>query len=144
MRRFRLHLALLGLLEDKLERVTVAYDVPAEELAALCQRFNPARLEVIVHQHVPMFHLEYRFDDSDGWHGHFHRVRDRNGADHAVLTDPAGRTTIFSDRPESCAGRLAELRCLGLRHFRIELLAEDPRQIKALLDRFAHRFVACP
>ena len=40
-------------------RVTVAYDCSPEQILALCNAVPPESLEVVVRQHIPMFHTQH-------------------------------------------------------------------------------------
>jgi U32 family peptidase len=105
-------------------------------------------LEVVVHQHIPMFHTAYCLaaacvgtaDDCRGCDRPCERfdleLRDRLGIDHPLLTDPAGRCTIFNARPQSAAELWPELTRLGLGHYRIELLREPAGETHALLSAY--------
>jgi putative protease len=116
-----------------------AYDLSFAELERLLQDVDPARAEVVVHQHIPMFHTEYcvyakllstgtSFRDC-GRPCERHKValQDRTGQEHPVLVDVGCRNTVFSAQPNSVADDLPRLQALGVRRFRIELLREDAR-----------------
>src|SRR5207253_2282770 len=42
-----------------LARLTPSYDLSWEQLTALLGRIDPGLFEVVVHQHMPMFHMEH-------------------------------------------------------------------------------------
>jgi hypothetical protein len=79
----------------------------------LCWCHRAARLEAIVHQHLPIFHTEHcvfcRFLSSGDSHldcGHpcesnaLH-LRDGSGRDHLVLADEGCRNTVFNAQAQS-------------------------------------------
>jgi U32 family peptidase len=53
-----------------------------------------------------------------------------------VLADAGCRNTVYNSLPQSAAEYLPAMMQLGLRHFRIELLREDPSQIAPLLETY--------
>jgi U32 family peptidase len=128
------------LLDRGLLTFVPSYDLSFAELERLLQDVDPGRAEVVVHQHVPMFHTEYcayarllssgtSFKDC-GRPCERHKVslRDRTGVDHPVLVDVGCRNTVFSAQPNSVADDLPRLLALGVRRFRVELLREDAKQ----------------
>ena len=129
-------LSLRTLIDTGLTRVALSYDLPADGPAALTRRIPAAACEIVIHQHVPMFHLRHcllaaclsgapdcRTCDRP-CQTHHVQLRDRAGADHPVLTDAAGRTTVFQASARSGGASLPSLMKLGFRHFRVELLEE--------------------
>ncbi|MGE0707719.1 MAG: DUF3656 domain-containing protein [Planctomycetota bacterium] len=135
-----------GLLLDRgLASFVPAYDLALPELWRLLQDSDPARAEVVVHQHLPMFHTEYcayarllsagrSFRDCGRpCEEHALSLRDREGHDHPVLVDVGCRNTVFSSRANSVADELPRLVAAGVRRFRVELLREDARAAEALV-----------
>jgi putative protease len=132
-----------------LERLVPGYDLNWEQLATLADRCDPTRFEVVVHQHVPMFHMEHCvfaafLSDGKDWRDcgrpcdrHKVELRDRVGAAFPVLADTGCRNTVFNALPQSAAEYLPRMRAVGLRHFRVELLRETPQQVGPLLERYA-------
>jgi putative protease len=64
-------------------------------------------------------------------------LRGRVGAEHPLAADARCRNTLFSGRAQSAVTLVPEMRRRGIRHFRLELLRETPRQAAALLDLYA-------
>ncbi len=124
------------LLGAGLERVTASCDLNAEQLADLLEGTPAGRVEIILHQHLPMFHMEhcvYAAFLSDGTDHtncgrpcdrHDVRLRDRVGMEHPLRADVGCRNTLFHARAQSGAGFFREFRAAGAAHFRVELLDE--------------------
>jgi putative protease len=137
------------LLSEGLCRLVPSYDLNWEQLAAMLGRAAPQRFEVVIHQHMPMFHMEHCVfaatlsDGKDfrdcGRPCDTHRIelRDRVGAEFPLLADTGCRNTVFNSIAQSAAEYVPRLLGLGVRHFRVELLREDAGQTAALLDRYA-------
>lgn len=132
-----------------LEAFTPSYDLNAAQLEALLSRAPADRAEVVVHQHMPMFHLEHcvfaatmstGHDSSDcGRPCDLHRValRDRVGKEHALLADVGCRNTVYNAVPQSASPYVSRLRELGVRRFRIELLLQAPAEAVKLARAYA-------
>ncbi len=139
-------------LREGLERVTPSYDMNWEQFAALAGRVDPARLEAVVHQHMPMFHNEHCVFAAVLSKGKDHRdcgrpcdnhrveLRDRTGAKFPLLADVGCRNTVFNAVPQSAAEYLPRMLELGVRHFRIELLRESADETRELLNRYRRVF----
>lgn len=130
-------------------RFTPSYDLSWKQLAALLAHFPAARFEQVVHQHMPMFHMEHCVfahtlsSGSDfrtcGRPCDSHRVdlKDRAGASHPLIPDVGCRNTVFNASAQSAAEFIPRMKELGLRHFRVELLRENPAQTAELLTRYS-------
>ena len=137
------------LLRAGLQRIVPSYDLNWRQLAAMAGRMDAAKLECVIHQHMPMFHMEhcvFAHTLSTGKDFHDcgrpcerHRVdlRDRMGEAHPLLPDVGCRNTLFNAAAQTAAEYIPEMRRLGLRHFRIELLRESAAETTRLLDRYA-------
>ncbi len=135
--------------EAGLVRMVPSYDLNWKQLAAMARRFDASRLECVIHQHMPMFHMEhcvFAHTLSKGKDFHDcgrpcerHRVdlRDRVGEDHPLLPDVGCRNTLFNATAQSGAEYVPEMKQLGIRHFRIELLRETSAETAILLERYA-------
>jgi putative protease len=132
-----------------LGRLVPSYDLNWEQLAALLGRAGPGLFEVVVHQHMPMFHMEHCvyaafLSTGKDWRDcgrpcDRHRVdlRDRVGAEFPVVVDAGCRNTVFNAVAQSAAEFLPRMRGLGVRHFRVELLRQTPEQVGPLLSQYA-------
>ena len=138
------------LLDKGLATFVPAYDLSFVELERLLGDLDPARAEVVVHQHLPMFHTEYcayarLISPAQGFAGrsfedcgrpcerHRLSLRDRTGAEHPVLVDVGCRNTVFSQQANSVADDLPRLLELGVRRFRVELLEQPAHAAEALV-----------
>ena len=124
------------LLSHGAARVTASYDLSRQRLIALAAALPPDSLEVVVHRHMPMFHSEYCLfcatfsrrtsirDCGRPCRRRNVRLRDRLGVEHLLLADSQCRNTLFHAEAESMPEILPSLIKQGVRHFRVELLAE--------------------
>jgi U32 family peptidase len=140
-------------------RVTAAYDSDGPRIVELAATAHAAELEVVVYQHIPLFHTEHCvFDTEVGGRRnevkpklsaeeeerqkqrrtppcsfacmkHEVRLRDRLGVEHPLQSDAGCRNTLYHAQPRNLIDHTAELRRLGVRHFRIELLEGVPRNL---------------
>ena len=119
-----------------LDRVTASYDLNFEQLSALLRTTPPEWLEITIHQHMPMFHMEhcvfcaflsqgkdYR-DCGRPCDKHEVRLRDRVGMEHPLKADAGCRNTLFNARAQTGAEYVARMIELGARHFRMDFLNE--------------------
>jgi len=144
-------------------RLTPSYDLDTAQLAALIQASPGVSFEVIVHGHTPMFHTAHclfaaRLNGGNNCgdcpapcREHRLSLRDRVGAEHPVLPDGQGRNTVFNGEGRSAPGLIGDLSRLGVRHFRIELLAESAVETREVLNHYvdslnegAESGVGCP
>ncbi|HJZ59987.1 MAG TPA: U32 family peptidase, partial [Gemmataceae bacterium] len=134
------------LVREGLERLVPSYDLSWEQLAALVRRSDPLWFEPVVHQHMPMFHMEHCVFAAFLSAGKDHRdcgrpcdrhkveLRDRAGALFPVHVDTGCRNTVYNSVPQSAAEYVGRMRELGLSLFRVDLLREKPDQVGPLLD----------
>ena len=138
-----------------LERVAISYDLNFEQVLDLLHAMPPQRLELTLHQHIPMFHMEHCvfaaflskgksfLDCGRPCDRHRVHLRDRVGMEHPLRADVGCRNTLFNAVPQTGARFYAALRAAGLRWFRLELLEESreasARTIWAYQDLLAGR-----
>lgn len=120
-----------------LERITASPDLALDQLLALTRSIPVSRLEVTVHQHMPLFHMEHCLFCSVLSSGHDHTdcgrpcerhsvtLRDRSGVEHPLRADLGCRNTLFNGRAQTAAEALPSLHSAGVRHLRLELLDES-------------------
>eukprot|EP00571_Detonula_confervacea_P000488 CAMPEP_0172316690 /NCGR_PEP_ID=MMETSP1058-20130122/29104_1 /TAXON_ID=83371 /ORGANISM="Detonula confervacea, Strain CCMP 353" /LENGTH=1112 /DNA_ID=CAMNT_0013031057 /DNA_START=45 /DNA_END=3380 /DNA_ORIENTATION=- len=138
------------LLQSGLSRITAAYDLNANavtELATLLGK-KASQLEVVVHQHMPIFHTEHcvfaRFlskgeSYQDCGHvctGNTVHLRDQNGKDNLVLADMGCRNTVFMSEAQSGVYDMEEWIKAGVRHLRIELVDESGADAVSIVSSY--------
>ena len=136
------------LMDRGAKRITASYDLNREQLLDLVGACPPEWLEVVIHQHMPMFHMEHcvfcamlspgtnKTNCGRPCDTHKVELRDRIGMEHRLLADVGCRNTLFNAVPQSSAEVVPELLTRGVRHFRIELLDESPQEIRLTLDAY--------
>jgi putative protease len=137
------------LMSAGLERLVPSYDLNWEQFASMVRRSSPEWFEPVIHQHMPMFHMEHcvfaaflstgkdHRDCGRPCEAHKVELRDRVGANFPVLPDTGCRNTVFNSVPQSGAEYVGRMRELGLSRFRVDLLRESPEQVGKLLERYA-------
>jgi U32 family peptidase len=122
------------LIEAGALRVTASYDLNRDQLLDLVAAVPPERLEVVIHQHMPMFHMEHCvfcavLSPGTNKHNcgrpcdvHEVRLRDRVGMQHTLTADVGCRNTLFNATPQSAAEAVPQLLARGVRDFRVEFL----------------------
>jgi len=140
-------------LSKGLRRFVPSYDLNSTQLEALLERVDPAQAEVVIHQQMPMFHMEHcviamalstghdATDCGRPCDRHQLALRDRTGREHPLKADVGCRNTIYNAVPQSASQYVARFRELGVRWFRIELMtqnaAESVKVIRAYRDLVA-------
>ncbi len=131
-----------------LERATLSADLTAEQAVDLARASDPSRLEVVLHQHMAMFHMEHCVfcaflssgkdfrDCGRPCEKHEVRLRDHTGATHPVKADAGCRNTVFNARAQTGAEFLPSFRAAGLRRFRIEFLDESGSEVERTMGRY--------
>ncbi len=140
------------LIEQRAERVTASYDMNRDQLLGLVEAVPPEWLEVVVHQHMPMFHMEHcvfcavlspgtnKHNCGRPCDTHLVQLRDRVGSEHPLHADVGCRNTLFNAVPQSGAEIVASLLERGVRDFRIEFLDERPADIRRVLNLYRDLF----
>jgi putative protease len=135
--------------EAALTTLVPGFDLNLEQLEALLERIDPGLFEVVLHQHVPMFHMEHCVFShvlSNGRDFHDcgrpcdrHQVdlRDHVGEAHPLAADVGCRNTLFNAHAQSAAPYVPRLIARGIARFRVELLRESRSETQALLDTYA-------
>ena len=131
-----------------LERVTASYDLNIQQLEALLTADDPTALEITIHQHMPMFHMEHCvfcafLTGAKDYHDCGRpcekvdlRIRDHVGAEHPVKADAGCRNTVFNSRAQTGAEYVGRMIELGARHFRVEFLDEQADEIARTVGRY--------
>ncbi|MCM2369308.1 DUF3656 domain-containing U32 family peptidase [Aporhodopirellula aestuarii] len=125
------------LMERGVRRVTTSYDLNADQLDGLVAATPGEWLEVVMHQHMPMFHMEHcvfcsvlspgtnKTNCGRPCDRHVVQLRDRVGKLHVLQADIACRNTLYNATPQSAADVVGSLIERGVGWFRIELLEEN-------------------
>jgi putative protease len=130
------------------ERVTASYDLSAEQLLDLLKAVPPGWLEVVVHQHMPMFHMEHcvfcAFLSPGTDHtncgrpcdSHDVKLRDRVGMEHPLKADVGCRNTLFNAVPQTAAEYLPRLIEAGARSLRVEFLDDSAETVAKVIGLY--------
>jgi len=130
------------------DRVTPSFDCNREQLLALVATSAAERLEVVIHQHIAMFHMEHcvfcavlspgtdKTNCGRPCDTHAVKLRDRIGIEHPLTADVGCRNTLYNATCQSGAEVVPALIKQGVRHLRIELLDEDDRETEATLTAY--------
>jgi putative protease len=132
-----------------LSTLTPAYDLDLAQLLDLAVGVPGERLEVTIHQHLPLFHNEHCVYSHLLSNGHDYRdcgrpceahlvqLRDGQGLEHPVIVDVGCRNTVFNARAQSAAGCLPRLLDAGVRRFRVELVREGAAETERVLRAYS-------
>jgi putative protease len=122
------------------ERVTASYDLNRDQLEDLVGAIAPNRLEVVIHQHMPLFHMEHcvfcavlspgtnKTNCGRPCDEKRVRLRDHIGVEHPLHADVGCRNTLFNAVPQSAAETVPSLLNAGVANFRVELLNDQSAQ----------------
>jgi putative protease len=123
------------------QRMTASYDLNRDQILALVRAVPREWLEVVIHQHMPMFHMEHcvfcavlspgtnKTNCGRPCDRHQVRLRDRIGMEHPLTADVGCRNTLFNARAQSAAEVVPLLRDSGIQSFRVELLMDQPESV---------------
>lgn len=135
-------------LEAGCDAVTPSYDLNIQQMVDLLGRSDTSRMEVVIHQHLPMFHTEhcvYCTFLSEGMdytncgrpcEEHRASLQDRIGMSHPVRVDEGCRNTVYNAVEQSGAEYLNHFRDLGVTSFRVEFLEETTEQVAEVIDLY--------
>ena len=129
-------------------RVTTSYDLNRDQLEDLVSAAATPWLEVVVHQHMPMFHMEHcvfcavlspgtnKTNCGRPCDTHLVQLRDRVGSEHPLKADVGCRNTLYNAVPQSAAEVVPVLMERGVANFRIEFLQEQPDEINRVVSLY--------
>jgi U32 family peptidase len=132
-----------------LTRLVPGYDLNLGQLEALLDAIDPSLFEIVLHQHIPMFHMEHCvfshvLSNGKDFHDcgrpcdrHQVELRDHVGEKHPLVADVGCRNTVFAARAQSAAPYVPRLLQRGVRTFRIELLRENGDETRSLVETYA-------
>jgi U32 family peptidase len=131
-----------------LERLTASYDLNIQQLEDLLGSCSSDWLEITIHQHMPMFHMEHCVfcsflsegkdfrDCGRPCEKHGVKLRDRAGVEHILQADAGCRNTVFNGRAQTGAEHVQHLIAKGARRFRVEFLDESGDLVGETIDRY--------
>ena len=136
------------LMAEGLTRLVPSYDLNWDQLVSLVKNSHAGWFEPVIHQHMPMFHMEHCvfaafLSTGKDWRDcgrpceeHKVDLRDRTGAIFPVTPDAGCRNTVFNSVPQSGAEYVQRMQDMGLRRFRIDVVRETPEQTVALVQTY--------
>ncbi|OZB93305.1 U32 family peptidase [Paenibacillus sp. XY044] len=142
------HKAVDLFLEAGCDLVTPSYDLNIQQMVDLLERSNTSQMEIVIHQHLPMFHTEhcvYCTFLSEGTdftncgrpcESHRASLQDRIGMSHPVRVDEGCRNTVYNAIEQSGAEYLTNFMDLGVSAYRVEFLEETPEQVHEVIDLY--------
>ena len=137
------------LLEHGVRRMVPSYDLNWAQMSALLGRVPAGCFETVVHQHMPMFHMEHCVfchtlsagtsykDCGRPCDEHKVDLRDRVGVDNPLVADVGCRNTVYNGQAQSGLEYVPRMRAMGITDFRVELLREQAEDVGPLLGRYA-------
>ncbi len=129
-------------------RVTASYDCDRDQLLALAAAVPAAALEVVIHQRMPLFHMEHcvycavlspgtdKTNCGRPCDDHAVRLRDRIGVEHPLTADVGCRNTLYNAVPQTAAEAVGDLRAAGVGHLRVELLGEQADEVATIVAAY--------
>jgi putative protease len=131
-----------------LDRLTVSYDLNFDQVQALISSMPTDRLEITLHQHMPMFHMEHCvfcafMSDGKDYRDcgrpcdkHEVELRDRVGQLHPLKADAGCRNTVYNGRAQTGAEYASQMIALGIRYFRVEFINESESEVRQTLETY--------
>lgn len=131
-----------------LTRFVPSFDLNIDQLSALLSAVPPSWCEVVVHQHMPMFHNEHCVfaallsEGTDSTNcgrpcdTHAIALKDWSGFSHPLKADVGCRNTVFNAVAQSASPFIRRLATMGVRWFRVDLLEETPEAARALIRNY--------
>jgi U32 family peptidase len=129
-------------------RIVPSHDLNRDQLAELVVAAGGADLEVVVHQRMPLFHMEHCVfcavlspgtDKTNCGRPCDDRVvalRDRVGVEHPLTADVGCRNTLYNATAQSGAEVVPMLLDRGVRHLRVELLDEPAAAVGEIIAAY--------
>ncbi|RXJ04101.1 U32 family peptidase [Anaerobacillus alkaliphilus] len=142
------HKAVEMFLERGLDRITPSYDLNIQQMVDLLGEAPAQDIEVVIHQHLPMYHTEhcvyctFLSEGTDytncGRPCEEHRIslEDRVGFSHPVRVDVGCRNTVFNAIEQSGAEYISNFLELGVSHYRVEFLEETGEKVTEVLSLY--------
>ncbi|WP_410512546.1 U32 family peptidase [Paenibacillus sp. BR2-3] len=142
------HKAVDLFLEAGCDLVTPSYDLNIQQMVDMLGHSDTSRMEIVIHQHLPMFHTEhcvYCTFMSEGTdftncgrpcEEQRASLQDRIGMSHPVRVDEGCRNTVYNAVEQSGAEYLNNFRELGVTSYRVEFLEETPEQVAEVISLY--------
>jgi U32 family peptidase len=136
------------MMQQGFERLTISSDLNIEQALALLNATPPGWFELILHQHMPMFHMEHCvfaaflsngktfLDCGRPCEKHQVKLRDRVGMEHPLKADVGCRNTLFNGVAQTGAKYFPDLHQAGLRQYRIDFLEESAEEVTRILEAY--------
>jgi U32 family peptidase len=132
----------------RLERLTASYDLNIAQLLDFLATYPAQQIEVTIHQHMPMFHMEhcvfcaFLTDGTD--HTNCGRpcetqqveLRDRVGTNHILQADVGCRNTLYNGKAQTGAEYVQQLIGSGVSHLRLEFVQEDGATVTKTIEYY--------
>ncbi len=129
-------------------RIVPSYDLNRDQLAELVAAVPAAVLEPVIHQRMPLFHMEHcvfcavlspgtdKTNCGRPCDDHVVKLRDRVCVEHPLTADVGCRNTLFHAVPQSGAEVVPMLLARGVAHFRVELLDEPVEAVDGIVRAY--------
>lgn len=130
------------------QRVTLGFDLDSNQIFDLIKTGDANKFEVVIHHHMPMFHMEYclfcnflskgqsRANCGKPCEKNSLRLVDRVGEKHFVKSDLFCRNTIYHSRAQTGAYIIKDLINSRVGALRIELLNESKAQSVKTIEAY--------
>jgi len=130
------------------EWVTPSYDLNIQQMVDMLRKADTSHLEIVIHQHMPMFHTEHcvycTFMSEGTNYTNCGRpceekrasLQDRIGMSHPVRVDEGCRNTVYNAVEQSGAEYLSTFMELGVRSYRVEFLEENADKVREVLSLY--------
>ncbi|WP_211237882.1 DUF3656 domain-containing U32 family peptidase [Cohnella panacarvi] len=130
------------------EWVTPSYDLNIQQMVDMLRKADTSHLEIVIHQHMPMFHTEHcvycTFMSEGTNYTNCGRpceekrasLQDRIGMSHPVRVDEGCRNTVYNAVEQSGAEYLSAFMELGVRSYRVEFLEENADKVREVLSLY--------
>lgn len=134
-----------------LKRLSLTHDLSGPQICRLALGLSGddvAKIEVIAHHHLPIFHTEHcvfaRFlskgnsykDCGRPCESHLVHLRDGKGVEHLLQADIGCRNTLFNGVAQSAAPLLEKMKSSGIGFYRIELVDEPAEDIADIVHGY--------
>ncbi|RIE00278.1 U32 family peptidase [Cohnella faecalis] len=138
--------------EAGVDVVTPSYDLNIQQMVDLLRRADTSHLEVVIHQHMPMFHTEHcvycTFMSEGTNYTNCGRpceekrasLQDRIGMSHPVRVDEGCRNTVYNAIEQSGAEYATTFLELGVSSYRIEFLEENADKVREVIGLYRAAF----